>query len=123
MTTTMAGRPVTHEQIVATLEHLNACRAARAAGYPVYLTTDPAWLLDVAIDRRAGWPEATHSRDIAMPVGGKLPKKADGDAQRHLGQLAHLINSRVRIDRSELGEWGRYLDAKLPDRFARPGED
>jgi hypothetical protein len=120
----MSASPFTRpSKIAMTMAYLKACQEARDRGEPVYLTTDPAWLLDVAIGRRAGWVEDPHSRGITIPVGGKLPKKATGDAQRHLYQIAYRVNDRVRVYRSELGEWGTYLDAKIPDRFVRRGED
>jgi hypothetical protein len=122
---TMAGQPVTLEEVRFTLAHLKSLRALRAAGHPVRLTNDPAWLLDMAIGRRAGWVEDPHAFGIVEPVKkGKLPRAATGDAQRHLAQLAHRVNTpRLRVYRSELGEWGPYLTRRLPDRFVNPGED
>ena len=55
-----------------TIAHLKALQAARAAGYPVSYTTDPAWLLDEAINRRAGWVEDPHSRGTTQPCPGRL---------------------------------------------------
>lgn len=100
-----------------TIAYLRKCQQARAAGYPVYLTNDPAWLLDMAINRRAGWVEDPHARGS---VNAKvLPRHAAGDAQRHLSQLAYQINSRAVVRPSELGEWRRYLLARIPERFAQ----
>lgn len=100
----------------ATIERLKLCQAARAAGYPVSYTTDPTWLVDMAINRRAGWVEDRHSRTCYD--GKKMPWKATGDAQRHLIQLAHHINTpRLHIRPSELGEWRKILMARLPNRF------
>lgn len=107
-----------------TITYLKACQALRAAGAPVYLTTDPSWLLDMAIDRRAGWLEDRHSRDICQPVNGKAPRTCGGDAQRHLAQLAHKINTPRLLTRpSELGAWGRYLEARIPERFTYPDDE
>jgi hypothetical protein len=136
---TMAGRVVTKDQIRATLKLLQYFKRFRESGFAAcadplgtmfqaQLTRAEAqakleYLLDCAIDRRAGWVEDPHAFVITMPVNGKLPWKASGDAARHLRQLGHRINSNVRVYRSELGEWGAYLERKLPDRFVRPGDE
>lgn len=107
-----------------TIDYIRACQTARAAGFAVYLTTDPEWLLDVAINRRAGWAEDRHSRDIAQPIRGKLPRFASGDAQRHLRLIADEVNSpRLIVRETRLGEWKRYLTRKLPGRFTSPGDE
>ena len=100
----------------ATIEYLRRCQAARAAGHPVQLTTDPAWLVDMAINRRAGWVEDPHSRECVNAK--RLPRKATGDAQRHLLQLAYRINTpRLIVRLPELGSWKGYLAGRLPKRF------
>lgn len=105
-------------RIANTIAHLKALQAARAAGAPVYLTTDPAWLLDMAINRRAGWVEDPHAYGSVKPVGGALPRFATGDAQRHLAQIAHEVNTpRLIVRTQRLGEWKTYLTRKIPDRF------
>ena len=72
-----------------TIDFLQACQRARAEGHPVSFTTDPAWLVEVAINRRAGWPDdPSHSRGSCRPVNGKYPKKAEGDTFNHLRLLA-----------------------------------
>jgi hypothetical protein len=111
------------EKVRATITYLKKCIELRASGAPVAYTTDPAWLLDMAIGRRAGWVEDPHARGICMPVNGKLPRKATGDAERHLCQLAHAINSNVRVRPSELGEWRSYLLSRLPGRFTFPEDE
>jgi len=111
-------------EIGATIALLKACQALRAAGKSVHLTTDPEWLLDMAIGRRAGWVEDPHARGIVQPVRGQLPRKATGDAQRHLMQIAHRVNTpRLIVRPPELGEWRRYLERHLPDRFTRPEDE
>ncbi len=108
----------------ATISRLKQLQAYRAAGGPVYLTTDPAWLVDMAINRRAGWAEDPHAFGSCQPVRGKLPRYATGDAQRHIGQLAYEINSRARVMEQRIGSpWRGYLLRALPDRFVRIGED
>ena len=48
----MSSRPIKH-----TIDYLHLCRQARASGIPVSYTTDPAWLVTMTINRRAGWPD------------------------------------------------------------------
>lgn len=114
---------MTHaEKVRNTLRYLRACQAARAAGIPVYRTTDPAWLVQQAINRRAGWLEDSHTRGTTQPIAGRFPRKARGDWQRHLRLLARAINTpRLVVRISELGEH-RWLLARLPDRFADGNE-
>ena len=102
-----------------TINYLQRCREARAAGYLVAFTTDPAWLVNMAINRRAGWPDDPgHWRGSCMPVAGSYPKKASGVTFNHLRLLAHEINSPRRIVRDgSLGEWRCWLRARLPHRF------
>ena len=52
-----------------TIDHLRLCQQARAQGYPVAYTTDSAWLVHQAINRRAGWPDDPGcSRGSCTPV-------------------------------------------------------
>lgn len=103
-------------KIAATIANMRACQAVRAAGRPVYLTTDPAWMLDMAINRRAGWAEDPHARHT---VNAKvMPRFATGDAQRHLAQIAHEINTpRLIVRERRLGEWRTYMMKRIPDRI------
>lgn len=78
-----------------------------------------AWLVNVAILRRAGWIEDRHSREIA-PANhrGSFPRRRTGDAQRHLRQLADKINRpRLVVRPRETGEWCDYLSGRIPGRF------
>lgn len=107
-------------QASVTMDYLKACKAAKAAGYPVSYTTDPTWLLHVAINRRAGWPDdPSCSRGSAMPLpDGRYPPKGGGDAYRHLELIAREINTpRLRVHPGRLGEWRKFLTARLPNRF------
>ena len=105
-----------------TIDYLRRCQDARAAGYPVAFTTDPAWLVEQAINRRAGWVEDAHTRGSCLPVEGRLPRKARGDWQRHLRLLARSINTpRLVVRVSELGEH-RWLVGRLPGRFTEGWE-
>lgn len=101
-----------------TIDYLRRCQAARAAGHPVYLTTDPAWLVDQAINRRAGWLESPDTaRGTTQPVGGRFPRKAGGDWQRHLRLIARELNTpRLVVRLERLGEH-RWLADRLPDRI------
>lgn len=101
----------------ATIEYLRRCQAARAAGVRVSFTTDPAWLVEQAINRRAGWLEDPHTRGTTRPVDGRFPRKAEGSWQRHLRLIAREVNTPrliVRVER--LGEH-RWLVDRLPHRF------
>ena len=101
----------------ATIQRLRALQAARAAGAPVRFTTDPGWLVEQAINRRAGWAEDPHFRGSCLPVNGRLPSKARGDWQRHLRLLAREINTpRLIVRAAALGEH-RWLLQRLPERF------
>lgn len=107
-----------------TATYLRLCQRARAAGYPVAYVTDPRWLVNVAVNRRAGWPDdPSHSRGSAMPVGGRYPKRAGGDTYSHLRLIANQVNTpRLRVYEQGLGEH-RWLIARLPERFVRVGEE
>jgi len=76
-------------QVRNTINYLKKCQDARKAGYPVYLKTDPAWLVNVAINRRAGWPESRVIFDSCMPVNGAYPKRAE----ENLRQFADHVNT------------------------------
>lgn len=102
-----------------TIDYLRCCQQARAAGYAVAYTTNPAWLLHIAINRRAGWPDdPSTSRGSAMPVNGKYPAKASGDSYNHLCLLARQINTpRLIVRLGECGEWRKLIVARIPDRL------
>jgi len=105
--------------LAATVARLRCCQAARDAGYPVSYTTDPTWLVHVAINRRAGWPDdPSHTRGSARPVNGRYPAKASGDAYNHLRLIAGEINTpRLIVRYARLGEWRSYITARLPHRI------
>lgn len=109
----------------ATIDTIRLLQAARAAGEPVTRTTDPAWLVEQAINRRAGWVEDPHYRGTSMPIPcghgssrrDPLYRKAKGEFQRHLWRLARDVNTpRLVIRVQSLGEH-RWLAARLPHRF------
>jgi hypothetical protein len=104
----------------ATIDYLRLCQKARAAGYPVSFTNDPAWLVNQAVNRRAGWLESPHgdtSRGTSQSVGGHFPRKCCGDWQRHLRLIAREINTpRLVVRISRLGEH-RWLADRLPHRI------
>ena len=110
---------------LATIDYLRRCQVARDSGHPVSYTTDPTWLVEQAINRRAGWPDdPSTSRGSAMPVAGTYPKKASGDAWRHLQLLADEINTpRLVVRPASLGEWRTFLLARIPHRFLMPEEE
>lgn len=107
----------------ATIYYLRRCQTARAAGHPVSLVTDPAWLVEQVINRRAGWLQDEHARGTTKPIGDRFPRKARGDYLRHLGQIARELNTpRLIVRVSRLGEH-RWLVARLPQRFEGANDD
>lgn len=109
----------------ATVDYLRACQARRAEGCVVTLTTDPGWLVNQAINRRAGWVEDPLYRGTSMPIPcghgstrrDPLYRKVRGDFQRHLPRLAREVNTpRLIIRVQSLGEH-RWLADRLPHRF------
>lgn len=109
-------------RVGATISMLRRLQEARAAGHRGYLATDPAWLVDMAINRRAGWVEDPHAHGAVN--ARKLPRLATSNAQRHLTQIAARVNTpRLIVRRSELGELQGYLMKHIPDRFHRPEDD
>lgn len=109
----------THAQVLGTIALLKHCQGLRASGKSVGYTDDPAWLVNMAVNRRAGWPDdPTCSRGSCMPVNGKYPRKSAGDyGYRHLCQLAERVNSRVIVRENELGNWRGLLMKRIPGRF------
>jgi hypothetical protein len=107
-----------------TLKTLQSCIAKRNAGQPVAFTTDSHWLVNMAINRRAGWPDDPSGfRGSCLPVGGRYPKKAEGLAMNHLRLIAGEVNSRVVVRYASLGEWRKLVAGRLPDRITMPGEE
>jgi hypothetical protein len=106
-----------------TLIYLRNCISLRSRGAKVCFVHDPAQLVNVAINRRAGWPDdPTNSRGNCRPVYRRgirvYPPKARGDEERHLRQLANMINTpRLIVRVSELGEWRKLLLSRIPNRF------
>ncbi len=105
-------------KIASTIAHLKALQAARAAGYPVSYTTDPSWLMNEAINRRAGWVEDTHTRGTTQPIGGKLPRKATGQWQDDYYRAARDVNTpRLVVRPQQIGPARKELLARMPERF------
>lgn len=108
-------------KVGATVEYLRRCQEARAAGVPVRLVTDPWWLVNQAVNRRAGWVEDPHYRGTSQPIRGRLPRKCRGDWQRHLRLIAGEVNTpRLVVRPARLGEH-RWLVDRLPGRFELAG--
>jgi hypothetical protein len=106
-------------QVRNTINHLKVCRKARDAGYLVSFTTDPTWLVNQAINRRAGWPDDPgFFRGSARPVNGKYPKKAEGERFGSLRFLAYSLNTpRLVVRECTLGEWKPLLMARCRHRI------
>ena len=115
-----------------TIEHLKLCRKARAQGYPVRYTTDPWWLVNMAINRRAGWfDDPSEYRGSAMPVPvrqatklgvivirlGKYPAKAQGREFMELWRLSRKLNSRIvtRVQEVPTRILARLSDGRLTE--------
>ena len=112
----MAKRIEQPSRMRATIDYLRHCQAYRAAGGQVAFTTDPAWLVQMAINRRAGWQDdPSLLRGSAMPVAGRYPKRASGDDWRHLRLFAHNINTPRLIVRER--ECPMRLRARLAHRL------
>ncbi len=112
---TARAAPIAH-----TIDLLRRCQRARAAGHPVWLTTDPAWLVNAAINRRAGWSEDPWSREVYD--GPRMPRLATGENQGCLYRTATAVNARVRVRVHGFGNEAvlRYLLRKIPHRFTYP---
>lgn len=87
-------------QVSATIDRLKLCQKARAAGVRVSYTTDPAWLVNMAINRRAGWmDDPGFARGSCQPINGKYPRRAEGDGEflqaQRLARHLSLGNTRV----------------------------
>jgi hypothetical protein len=109
--------------IRSTIEYLRRCQRARAAGLAVSYTTDPTWLVNMAINRRAGWPDdPSFSRGSARPLpDGRYPPKGGGDYFRHGQLIARKVNTpRLVVPASCLGEWRHALMRRIPHRFEGP---
>lgn len=117
----------------ATLAYLRAARVAtdahRARGrrsgvqdsdyHP--MLHDPAWLVTMAINRKAGWlDDPTLSRGSAMPVAGRYPKRAEGDCFMAAWRLARTINGTRIIVRSS--QCPPEYRERLRHRLTWPGE-
>lgn len=81
-----------NSQIRNTIDRLKLCQRARLQDYPVYLKTNPAWLVTMAINRRAGWPESKDYFASCQPVNGQYPKRAD-DLHSSFRQIVDRINT------------------------------
>jgi hypothetical protein len=105
----------------ATIDYLRRCQHYRAAGGLVSFTTDPAWLVHMAINRRAGWPDDPDlTRGSARPVNGRYPKRASGDNWVSLRRFARNVNTpRLRVSVRECpARYRARLERRLdPDYF------
>jgi hypothetical protein len=106
----------------ATITYLRGCQAYRDAGHAVAFTTDAAWLVNMAINRRAGWPDdPSLARGSARPVNGVYPKRASGDAWYEMRRFADKVNTpRLRVYENECPKRWR---GRFERRLSRYGED
>lgn len=78
----------------ATLGYLRTAIALRDAGGRVAYTTNPAWLVTMAVNRKAGWPDdPSLTRGSARPVEGRYPRQASGSEWDDLRRLAARVNT------------------------------
>jgi hypothetical protein len=103
-------------------EYLDSGQARLGLGYYVNYTNDPTWLVDMAINRRAGWPDDPDHRGSCMPVNGKFPKRAVGNGGTALTSLANrLRGTRIRVEERELRIFPEHTRKRLlklyPHRF------
>lgn len=103
-----------------TLNYLRRLRAARAEGYRGSYTTDPRWLVNMAINRRAGWPDdPSLLRGSAMPVKGRYPKRSSGEGWRMLCLVAREVNTpRLIVRRARCGGLDHRVLARLTARLS-----
>lgn len=97
-----------------TIAYIKRCQDARQAGYPVYLKTDPAWLVNMAINRRAGWPESRFYFGGCQPINGQYPKRAD-ECHDSTRLLARNVNTPRLIVRET--ECPKRYRTRLQHRF------
>jgi hypothetical protein len=109
-----------------TINLLKHRQALRAAGEFVSLNNDPSWLVNMAINRRAGWPDdPTHTRGSAMPTtDGRYPPRAYGDQFIELWRLARDFERRVVV-RIDSINWRlrKRLMARIPHRITTKDEE
>lgn len=108
-----------------TIDWLRLCQRARAAGHPIGFCSDPSWLVNQAINRRAGWPDDPSGwRGSAMPVNGHYPKKAEMESFRVLCLIAREINTpRLIVRETRLGQWRKLLLARIPQRITKTEDE
>ena len=104
-------------KVRATLDYLRRCQQARALGYPVSYTTDPAWLLHMAISRRGGEPDmGGFTRGIGRRNHrGRIARKTCDDWFRDTQNMARAVNTPRLIVRSTNIplEWRETLQHRL----------
>jgi hypothetical protein len=119
---TAAWHGIERKLIAPTIAHLRRCQAARAKGQQVSYTTDPAWLVNMAINRRAHWPDdPSCTRGSARPTrDGRYPTRAIDST---LQLRAREINTpRLRIYISTLGHWRKLIMSRIPERITTETE-
>lgn len=109
----------TKEQIRCTISLLTRLKEARANGYVGSYTTDLNWLVNMAVNRRAGWlDDPSVSRGSCCPVGGKYPKKAEGMSFGNLLRISREVNTpRLIVRPGQLGEWRKLILSRIPNRI------
>lgn len=76
--------------------------------------TDPKWLVNMAVNRRAGWPDDPgFLRGSAMPVDGRYPARASDQSWSDLQHFAQRVNSRQTLRANEC----RHIDKRILERL------
>ena len=100
------------ERISSTIRYLRLCRQFRAAGG----VSDPRWLVHMAINRRAGWPDdPSFLRGSSMPVNGRYPRRASGDEWSCLQRFARSVNTPRLIVRDR--DCPKHLRSRFANRL------
>lgn len=111
-------------QVRSSINLLRSAIYKRKSGVPVFILNDPKWLLNMAINRRAGWPDdPSHSRGSAPPVDGRYPARASGQRFSDLQNIARAVNSRLVVRTSYLGSWRGLILSRIPNRITQPWQE
>ena len=100
-----------------TLDMIHFYQAKKAAGFQTSFTDDAHWLMNAAINRRAGYlPDPDFSYYYAQPVNGRFPSRYTGNRLSHLENIARNLNTpNLVVRKTELGEWKSLLLKRIPE--------
>lgn len=114
----IGGPCATRERIQSTIHHLKTLMAYRSAGESVCYTSDPSWLINMAINRRAGWPEDIHQYgNVRINHRGQVARRSVGRHDTEMRRLRHRVNQPRLIVREREARFDRIIHARLAHRF------